>query len=121
MTSVLLVFVLLTSSLSAQSLPPAPSETSTPEPQATEQAPLKSPPILPRDQFFSKGFVQQLLKDQRSIWAEMDTFGMAETRFHRGIRWRPRRSPKSFPTNIPTSLSSKSACTAWRPPLASRA
>jgi len=67
-TSVLLVFFLLTSSLSAQSLPPAPSETSTPEPQVTEQTPLKSPPILSRDQFFSKGFVQQLLKDQRSIW-----------------------------------------------------
>src|SRR5436309_4641298 len=201
-TSVLLVFFLLTSSLSAQSFPPAPSETSTPEPQVTEQTPLKSPPILSRDQFFSKGFVQQLLKDQRSIWTspariktsdakwfvslagataflftqdnqishrfdhdpslqktslkisqvgtyapfgvpgaflalgkltgnerfeetgkfglqaalystlasqglklvsdrtrpyvgEMDTFGMAETRFHRCIRWRPGRSPKS--------------------------
>ena len=67
-TSVLLVFCLLTSSLSAQSLPPAPSETSTTEPQVTEPTPLKSPPILSRDQFFSKGFVQQLLKDQRSIW-----------------------------------------------------
>ena len=67
-TSVLLVFFLLTSSLSAQSLPPAPSETSTTEPQVTEPTPLKSPPILSRDQFFSKGFVQQLLKDQRSIW-----------------------------------------------------
>ena len=66
MTSVLLVFFLLTSSLSAQSLPPAPSETSTTEPQVTEQTP--SPPILSRDQFFSKGFVRQLLKDQRSIW-----------------------------------------------------
>ena len=67
-TSVLLVFFLLTSSLSAQSLPPAPSETSATEPQVTEPTPLKSPPILSRDQFFSKGFVQQLLKDQRSIW-----------------------------------------------------
>src|SRR5437016_8188123 len=65
-TSLLLVFFLLTSSLSAQSLPPAPSETSTTEPQVTEQTP--SPPILSRDQFFSKGFVQQLLRDQRSIW-----------------------------------------------------
>src|SRR5262245_56028092 len=65
-TSVLLVFFLLMSSLSAQSLPPAPSETSTSEPQVTEQTP--SPPIPSKDQFFSKGFVQQLLKDQRSIW-----------------------------------------------------
>src|SRR6266566_9338938 len=34
-TSVLLVFFLLTSSVSAQALPPAPSETSTTEPQVT--------------------------------------------------------------------------------------
>jgi membrane-associated phospholipid phosphatase len=59
------VLILLTvaASLEAQSLPPAPTETAVPESQT---APPKE--ISLQDRFPSRGFLHQMLADQKTIW-----------------------------------------------------
>jgi membrane-associated phospholipid phosphatase len=68
-TSVLLVIILFTSSVGAQSLPPAPGDVSS-QPQVTNPAetPLKLP-TLTQDDFFTKGFARKLVSDQKAIWS----------------------------------------------------
>jgi membrane-associated phospholipid phosphatase len=69
-SSALLVF-LLSSSLAAQSEPaPTPDESKTsPETQATDETPKPLQlPVLKKDDFFSRGFVHQMMADQKTIW-----------------------------------------------------
>src|SRR5262249_2141486 len=69
-TSVLLIILLLfSSSLGAQSLPPAPLDDPPGESQATnsDEKPLQLP-ALKKDDFFSRGFVRQLMSDQKAMW-----------------------------------------------------
>ena len=67
--SVFITFVVFSSSLAAQSLPvtasPADSAAQTPQVTGLDEKPL---PLLTRDDFFSKGFARQLLRDQKPIW-----------------------------------------------------
>ena len=68
--SVLFSFLVLASSLSAQSLPQATQpDNSGAESQVTTpvEKPLETP-ALKKDAFFSKGFARQLLSDQKTIW-----------------------------------------------------
>ena len=73
-SSALLVF-LLASSLAAQSVPASASDQTTPDNSSTEtqatvssaQPPLQLP-TLKKDDFFTKGFVHQLMSDQKTIW-----------------------------------------------------
>jgi membrane-associated phospholipid phosphatase len=67
-SSALLVF-LLSSSLAAQSEPAPTPENPAPETQATDATPKPLQlPALKKDDFFSRGFVHQLMSDQKTIW-----------------------------------------------------
>ncbi len=67
MTSVFLLFVVFSSSLSAQSSATEPAAGAAQTSQVINPD-VKPLPQLTKDDFFSKGFVRQLVRDQKSIW-----------------------------------------------------
>jgi membrane-associated phospholipid phosphatase len=67
-TSAFFMFIVLATSLGAQSLPDAPPPDSSAD-ESPVTPPDEKPSKLPsKDEYFSKGFARQLLDDQRPLW-----------------------------------------------------
>src|SRR2546426_9190337 len=68
MAGVFLLVFAFSSSLGAQSVATEPAAAGTAQTSQVTSPDVKPLPLLTKDDFFSKGFVHQLVRDQKSIW-----------------------------------------------------